>query len=204
MVLGPEAAVPVALIFSFENAMHFTVAPLMMALAGSEKAKGLKLAVKVIQRILLHPFIIATMLGALVAWAQFQLPDPLARLLDYLAQAAAPCALFAMGVTLALNPIRRVPHELGAIVTLKLVIHPILCWVVLSAVGDFSEVWIYSAILLAGLPTAASAFVIAQQYDLWVQRASASVLMTTVFSVVTLTVIAYFIVNGIVPADLFP
>jgi predicted permease len=65
-------------------------------------------------------------------------------------------------------------------------------------------VWIYSAILLAGLPTAASAFVIAQQYDLWVQRASASVLMTTVFSVVTLTVIAYFIVNGIVPADLFP
>jgi predicted permease len=204
MVLGPEAAVPVALIFSFENAMHFTVAPLMMALAGSEKAKGLKLAVKVIQRILLHPFIIATMLGALVAWAQFQLPDPLARLLDYLAQAAAPCALFAMGVTLALNPIRRVPHELGAIVTLKLVIHPILCWFVLSAVGDFSEVWIYSAILLAGLPTAASAFVIAQQYDLWVQRASASVLMTTVFSVVTLTVIAYFIVNGIVPADLFP
>jgi predicted permease len=204
LVLGPEAAVPVALIAALENVMHFTVTPLMMALAGSEKASGLKLAASVVRRIVFHPFILATMLGALAAWAQFTPPEPVSRLLDYLAQAAAPCALFAMGVTLALNPIRRVPREVGAIVTLKLVVHPVLCWVVLSLFGDFSEVWVYAAVLLAGLPTAANAFVIAQQYDTWVQRASASVLINTVLSVVTLTVITYFIVNGIVPADLFP
>lgn len=204
MVLGPEATVPVALIVALENVMHFTVTPLMMALAGSEKATGLKLAASVVRRILLHPFVIATALGALVAWAHIELPEPLARLLDYLAPAAAPCALFAMGVTLALNPIRRVPREVGAIVTLKLVVHPILCWVVLSLFGNFSEVWVYAAVLLAGLPTAANAFVIAQQYDTWVQRASASVLINTVLSVVTLTVITYLIVNRIVPADLFP
>ena len=204
VVLGPEAAVPVALIFSFENVMHFTVAPLMMALAGSEKKSGLKLAASVIRRIVLHPFILATMLGTLAAWAHFVPPAPLGRFLDYLAPAAAPCALFAMGVTLALNPLTRVPPELGVIVPLKLIVHPILCWVVLSLFGDFSEVWVYSAILLAGLPTATNAFVLAQQYDVWVQRASASVLINTVLSVVTLTVIAYLIVNRIMPADLFP
>ena len=128
----------------------------------------------------------------------------MSRLLDYLAQAAAPCALFAMGVTLALRPLKRVPRELGIISALKLVVHPILCWVMLSLFGNFSDVWVYSAILLAALPTAANVFVIAQQYGVWVQRASASVLITTMLSVVTVTAIIYLIVNGILPADLFP
>ncbi len=204
LVFGPEAAVPVALIFSFENVMHFTLAPLMMALAGGEKTSGFALAVNVVRRIVLHPFILATIAGGLAAWAQIEPPLPLSRLLDYLAQAAAPCALFAMGVTLALRPLKRVPRELGAISALKLVVHPILCWVLLSLFGNFSDVWVYSAVLLSALPTAANVFVIAQQYGVWVQRASASVLVTTVLSVATLTTIIYLIVNGIVPADLFP
>ena len=37
LAFGPEAAVPVALIFCFENIMHFTVAPMMMALSGGEQ-----------------------------------------------------------------------------------------------------------------------------------------------------------------------
>lgn len=204
LVFGPEAAVPVALIFSFENVMHFTLAPMLMALAGSEKTSGAALALGVAKRIVLHPFIIATAAGGLAAWAQVQPPAPVSRLLDYLAQAAAPCALFAMGVTLALRPLKRVPRELGIISALKLVVHPILCWVMLSLFGNFSDVWVYSAILLAALPTAANVFVIAQQYGVWVQRASASVLVTTMLSVVTVTAIIYLIVNGILPADLFP
>jgi len=204
LVFGPEAAVPVALIFSFENVMHFTVAPLMMALAGTEKSTGLALALTVVKRILLHPFIIATIAGGLAAWAQIEPPAAVSRLLDYLAQAAAPCALFAMGVALASRPLKRVPRELGAISTLKLVVHPLLCWVILSLFGNFSDVWVYSAIMLAALPTAANVFVIAQQYDVWVQRASASIFINTVLSVVTLTVVLYLIVNGIMPADLFP
>ncbi|RIK85983.1 MAG: malonate transporter [Hyphomicrobiales bacterium] len=204
LVFGPEAAVPVALIFSFENVMHFTLAPMLMALAGGEKGPLGALALGVVRRIVLHPFIIATAAGGLAAWAQVEPPAPVSRLLDYLAQAAAPCALFAMGVTLTLRPLKRVPRELGAIAGLKLVVHPVLCWVMLSLFGNFSEVWVYAAILLAALPTAANVFVIAQQYGVWVERASASVLITTMLSVVTVTAIIYLIVNGILPADLFP
>lgn len=204
LVFGPEAAVPVALIVAFENVMHFIVAPLLMAVAGSEKNAGLALALGVVRRIVLHPFIIAMLAGGFVAWARIEPPAPVSRLLDYLAQAAAPCALFAMGVTLALRPLKRVPRELGAISLLKLVVHPILCWVMLSLFGDFSDIWVYSAIMLAALPSATNVFVIAQQYDVWVQRASASVFINTVLSVATLTVVIYLIVNGIVPADLFP
>ncbi|WP_421929854.1 AEC family transporter [Neoaquamicrobium sediminum] len=204
LALGPEAAVPVALIFCFENVLHFAIAPTMMALAGDEKASPGEVALGVVKRIALHPFIIATAVGVLAAWLKYEPPVPVARLLEYLAQAAAPCALFVMGVTLALQPLRRVPRELGAIVTLKLVVHPILCYVVLSLIGNFSEVWVFSAVLLAGLPTATNVFVIAQQYGVWVQRASASLLLTTVLSVVSVTGLLYLIRNGILPPDLFP
>ncbi|MGQ2902730.1 MAG: AEC family transporter [Neoaquamicrobium sediminum] len=204
LALGPEAAVPVALIFCFENVLHFAIAPTMMALAGDEKASPGQVALGVVKRIALHPFIIATAVGVLAAWLKFEPPVPVARLLEYLAQAAAPCALFVMGVTLALQPLRRVPRELSAIVTLKLVVHPILCYVVLSLIGNFSEVWVFSAVLLAGLPTATNVFVIAQQYGVWVQRASASLLLTTVLSVVSVTGLLFLIRNGILPPDLFP
>lgn len=204
LAFGPEAAVPVALVFCVENAVHFAVAPFLMALAAGEKPSAGRLALDVAKKIAFHPFIIATFIGILAAAYEFQPPVAVSKLLEYLAQAAAPCALFAMGVTLALRPLKRVPVELAPISVLKLIVHPLLCYVVLSAIGDFSPVWVYSAMLLAALPTATNVFVIAQQYDTWVQRASASVLITTVLSIGTITTLLYLIRSGVLPPDLFP
>jgi malonate transporter len=204
LAFGEEAAVPVALIFCFENIMHFVIAPMMMALSGGDKRTPGALALDVLRRIALHPFIIATAVGVSAAAIQFAPPEPLARLLEMLARAAAPCALFAMGVTLALRPLTRVPTAMAPIAGIKLVLHPIVCWIMLSAVGDFDPVWVYTAVLLAGLPTATNVFVIAQQYGVWVERASASVLITTVLSVLSVTGLLYLIKSGILPPDLFP
>lgn len=204
LAFGEQAAVPVALIFCFENIVHFAVAPMMMALSGGEKRPVPELVLDVVRKIVLHPFIIATAVGVAAAYFQFRPPVPAERLLVYLSNAAAPCALFAMGVTLALRPLNRVPAEMLPIALLKLIAHPLLCYVVLSAVGNFSPAWLFSAVLLAALPTATNVFVIAQQYGVWVQRASASVLITTCLSVFTVTGLLYLIRNGLLPADLFP
>ncbi|MER8825563.1 AEC family transporter [Mesorhizobium sp. M0938] len=204
LAFGEEVAVPVALIFCFENILHFAVAPMMMALAGDDKTSPSRLILGVLRKIVLHPFIIATALGVGAAYIGFRPPVPAERFLEYLSRAAAPCALFAMGVTLALRPPNRIPHELALIAALKLILHPLLCYVVLSWIGNFSETWIFSAVLLAALPTATNVFVIAQQYGVWVQRASASVLITTCLSVVTVTGLLYMIRHGVLPPDLFP
>ena len=205
LAFGREAAVPVALIFCFENMIHFIVAPMLMAVSDRKDAGSrMRVARGILRRIALHPFIISTAAGVAAAALRLRPPEPVDRLLDYLSSAAAPCALFAMGVTLALRPLRRAPVELAPIAVLKLIVHPVLCFLVLSAVGDFSEVWLFSAVLLAALPTATNVFVIAQQYGVWVERASASVLVTTVISVVTVTALLFAMRSGILPADLFP
>ena len=204
LAFGPEAAVPVALIFCFENILHFAIAPMMMALSGDEKGSPWQLLSQVARKILLHPFIIATAVGVFAAYMQFQPPVPVDRLLAYLSSAAAPCALFAMGVTLALRPLKRIPSELAPIAMLKLVLHPLICYVALSWVGNFPEAWIFSAVLLAALPTATNVFVMAQQYHVWVERASASILLTTCMSIATVTGLMWLIKSGTLPPDLFP
>lgn len=204
LAFGEQAAVPVALIFCFENIVHFTVAPMMMALAGDDQRPLPQLALGVVQRIVLHPFIIATAAGVAAAYFRFQPWLPLERLLSYLSSAAAPCALFAMGVTLALRPLKRIPSEMAPIAILKLIVHPLLCYVLLSWIGNFSPEWVFSAVLLASLPTATNVFVIAQQYNVWVQRASASILITTCASVATVTGLLFMIRHGFLPPDLFP
>lgn len=204
--LGPEAAVPVALILCFDNTLHFVMAPLMMAVSGraDQRQSPRELALSVLKKVFTHPFILATIVGVAAAIIQFQPPAPLANLLGYLQNAAAPCALFAMGVTVALTPVGRMPRILGVLVPIKLLIHPVIVYVLVSWVGDFDPVWVYAAVLLASLPTATNVFVIAQQYNVWVVRASSMVLVTTAASVVTVTTLLFLIASGTLPPDLFP
>lgn len=204
LALGEQAAIPVALIFCFENVMHFTLAPAFMAASGRQEQSPARLALDIVRRIVLHPFIIATAVGVGAAALHAAPPAPAARLIEYLAQAAAPCALFAMGVTLALRPLKRIPAALGYIVPIKLILHPLAMYIALSWVGDFDRVWIFTAMLLAALPTATNVFVIAQQYGVWIERASASVLLSTTASVLTVSALIYLIAAGLLPPDLFP
>ena len=82
-----------------------------------------------------------------------------------LSSAAAPCALFAMGVTAAMRPLKRIPRELGYLVPIKLIAHPVLVYLVVSSMPDIPSLWLHSAVLLAALPSATNVFVLAQQYD---------------------------------------
>jgi malonate transporter and related proteins len=204
LAFGEAAAVPVALIFCFENALHFIVAPALIALGGQDRRPAIQVARDVVLRIVLHPFIISTAIGFVAAAFHFQAPLPVQRLIDYLAQAAAPCALFAMGVTLALRPLKRVPAEITYIVPAKLILLPALMYLYLSAAGDFDPIWVQTAVLLAALPTATNVFVIGQQYGVWQERASATVLITTLMSVLTVSGLLYLIKSGALPGDLFP
>ncbi|WP_137131196.1 AEC family transporter [Rhizobium sp. FY34] len=204
LVLGEQAAVPVALIVCFENALHFIVAPAMMALSGGDRRPPLAVAGDVIRKVALHPFILSTAAGFLVAALGVDVPLAAMRLVDYLAQAAAPCALFAMGVTLALRPLKRVPVEIGYIAFAKLVALPALMYLVLKTVGGMDAAWVHSAVLLAALPTATNVFVIGQHYCVWQERASATVLVTTVLSIATLPVLLYLISAGFLPVEGMP
>ncbi len=203
VAMGPESAVPVALIFVFDSLFFFTVVPLLMGVAGARKGSLFDTVRLIVWRVVTHPFNIATAAGFVAAALQMPPPVPIAKLLGLLQGAAAPCALFVMGVTVAQRPLRKIESEMPLLLALKLVAHPVMVWVLLSAFWDFGRVWTFSAVLMASLPPALSVFVIATQYQTYVERSSQLVLAGTVASVVTVTAWLYFIAAGAISYDLF-
>jgi predicted permease len=202
--LGPQAVVPTALIFVFDCILIFTLVPFLMATASGERMKLGATAMYVVKRVAGHPFNIATAIGVVMAYFRWEAPAAIDTMLTFLKNAAAPCALFAMGVTVALRPLKRAPVEVMPLLVLKLLIHPLIVWVLLSLVGDFGQVWTYVAILMAALPPALNVFIIARQYDTYVEEASAIVLLGTLASTITLTAALVLAVEGRIPYDLFP
>lgn len=195
---GPQAAVPVALIFCFDNIFLFSVVPVLMALFGTKRRSLPATMVHVAKQILLHPLIVASYLGATAAALHINPPVAVDRMLEFLQNAAAPVALFALGVTVALRPFDRVPWDVPGVIAIKLLLHPAIVFGCLMLLGPFDPQWAAVALLMASLPPALNAFIIARQYDAWVEAASASVLFGTLCSVVTLTTMIYLLKTGLI------
>ena len=202
--LGAQAAAPVALIFCFETLLFFTLVPLLMAIARPSSKRLGTAVLEVIQKIAFNPLVVATALGVLSAAVDFEPPVALDRLMQFLQSAAAPCALFTLGVTVALRPFTRVPWEVPVLVLIKLVVHPALALLLLTAFGPFDPRLVATAVLMAALPPALNVFVLARQYEAWVAPASGSVLLGTLLSVATLTTVMWLVQHGGLPQSLIP
>ncbi len=201
--LGPEASAAVVLVFVFDSILLFSLVPFLMALGGVGKKSALATAREVAWRVLTHPFNVATLLGVLASFLKLQLPEVLDKMTLWLQQAAAPCALFLLGVTVALRPIKTIPGEVPALVAIKLLLHPLLVWVLLSAIGGVPAPWVYTAIIMAALPPALNIFVVSTQYRVGIERASACLLIGTIVSMITLPGFLWLVKTGRITADLF-
>lgn len=200
---GSTAGIPMVLIFTFDSALLFTITPLMMALGGTVRTDAAKLAEGIARQIFLNPLVIATALGFAVAGSAIKIPTAADALLSLVAGAAAPGALFVLGVNLALRPMARLPAEVPILVSVKLLIHPLIVYLLLSWVGGFDPIWIHTAVLIAALPPAANMVALAQQYRVYEVRASAALLLGTVISVATVTLVVIALLRDVFPLDPF-
>ena len=202
-LLGAGASAPVALIFVFDTIFLFSATPALMALAGLERRSPLATLLDVLRKVLTHPFVVATILGIAASVLRWQPPRALDTMIGWLSGAAAPAALFLLGVTVALRPVGRIGADTLLLVAIKLVAHPLIVWTVLSAIGGLEAVWIEAAIVMAALPPALNIFVLARQYETGIERASACVLVGTVLSIATLSAFILLLGTGTMPPNLF-
>jgi malonate transporter len=195
-VLGPKAAAPTALIFCCDSIFLFSIVPLLIELTDRDHPSLLHAMGVVVRQIVLNPLIMSACLGALVAALHLRFPVALDNTILFLQNAAAPTALFVLGVTVALRPFERIPWEVPGVIAVKLVIHPLLAFGLMLAFGPFAQPWAATAVLMASLPPALNVFVIARQNDTWVKPASVAVLVGTFASVVTLTSAMWMLQTG--------
>jgi malonate transporter len=195
-VLGSKAAAPTALIFCCDSIFLFTAVPLLIELTDRDHPSILHAFAVVLRQIALNPLIMSAGAGALAAALHLQMPVPIDRTLAFLQNAAAPTALFVLGVTVALRPFDRVPWEVPWVIAVKLLIHPLAAFALVLWFGPFAQPWAATAVLMASLPPALNVFVISRQNDAWIEPASVAVLIGTFASVLTLTSVMWLLQTG--------
>jgi predicted permease len=134
-----------------------------------------------------NPLPLSIVAGIVWSGLALPLPTPVERWLDLLGAAASPCALFAIGLFLSDKSVRSGLAEAGLATVIKLLLQPLLAAVVLPWFIDLKSVPGQAALVMASLPTAANAFVLAKQFGVQVEQNTASVLLSTAFSVVTVS-----------------
>jgi len=134
-----------------------------------------------------NPLPMSIALGIVVSAIGLPIPTPAEKWLDLLGSAAAPCALFAIGLFLSDKSVKSGLAEAGLATLIKLLLQPLLALLMLPLFVDLNSVAGKAALLMAALPTAANAFVLAKQFDLSVEQNTAAVLLSTAFSVITVS-----------------
>lgn len=195
-VLGARAAAPTALIFCCDSIFLFTIVSLFIELTDGDHPSVLHALRVVVRQIALNPLIMSACAGALAAALDLHLPVAIDNTILFLQNAAAPTALFVLGVTVALRPFDRVPWEVPGVIAIKLFVHPFAAFGFMLLFGPFAQPWAAVAVLMASLPPALNVFVIARQNDVWIKPASVAVLIGTFASVVTVTSVIWFIQTG--------
>ena len=163
-------------------------------LQAMSKARTGSVAARVVQAwrdSLLTPLVAAIVAGLMVSATGLGLAPPIERFLDVLGQAAAPSALFALGVALAGRRVGEGRGELLYMTIGKLAIHPGNAALFMIVVFDVEWQWVQVGVLFAALPIANTVFVLATQFRTYEERTSAAILVTTLASIATLSGLVY-------------
>lgn len=184
---GPEGALPATIAAVFGSTVMMALSVILIEIGQHSGGSFLRSLLKIVLAILRNPLLLASAAGLAISALGWTLPDAVAGFLDMLGKAAAPCALFAIGLFLVGQSVTRGAGEIGLIVVVKMFVQPAVTWLLVLLYLPRDPLWGKAAILLAALPTAANAFVLARQYNLFVARSSGAILLTTIVSVATLS-----------------
>jgi malonate transporter len=142
-------------------------------------------------RVFANPLLFAVLAGAAFSGLGASLPAPLDELVRLLATAAGPLALFVIGLSLVRPDAPLRTPMLALPVAVKLVVHPLAVWAVMSALG-LDAFTVRVAVLTAALPSAGWVFIFAVRHHADAGRISATILWSTALAYATFSAIAAF------------
>jgi len=186
-LLGEVAAGPVLFVLAIDLIVFGSL--LVLVITASREGAVSGAAVKRLGlSILQNPMLMSMAAGLIWSSLSFPVAGAFDRFLTVLGSAATPCALFAIGASLAGKSAER-PGTAAWLGFAKLFLHPM-------AVAGFAlfvfEVDPFAAgvmVAAAAMPTAGNVFIVALHYGIAPARVSSTILVSTIGSVVTLTIV---------------
>ena len=169
----------------------FAVAIVLIEIGLQTEARPAHLLLKVGRSLIRNPLLVAPVLGAGWATTGFPIPASAETFFRLLGDAASPCALVALGLFLGERR-AAAPSERGVsgsllLVGLKLILQPVLAWVLATQVFRLAPALTHLVVVLAALPTGTGPFMLAEFYGREATITARSILLSTIGSLVTVS-----------------
>jgi predicted permease len=194
---GQQAAVPAAIATILHNIPAIMAVIITFGIFNNDskdKNTTSSVVAQAAKTTLLNPLTLSVIAGVIFSVLAIPLPETLITFTTFLAAAAGPTALFALGVGLAGLDIKSHVSvknlvKLSPIVGLKILIQPTVTF--LAAYYwlkmDLSDIYLLVAIVMAAQPVGAGVYVFANKYDYFQDETSISIIISLLITVVTLS-----------------
>jgi hypothetical protein len=188
LAFGDQGALPLFIIIGTHGFVMFPLFTIMMEIGQIGKAPLKTLVSKTSYGLITNPLVIGLLGGLVCNLLGITLWKPLDEIAKLLGNAVTPGALFALGATLAGFRKKIQWKELPLIVLMKIIVHPLLVWLLAVIVFGLTDViWIQVLVILAALPTGVNPFLFASRYNAGQLLSSGAVFISTFISIFTLS-----------------
>ena len=187
LAFGAEAAIPLALILLADTFVLLTTL-IFYKLTETRKTSLRELSKEIIQRFIYNPLMMSVFVAFIFSTVDIKIVTAIDRTLSIVAASATAVALIALGVSLNVTSIKNQKSVLFFIAVIKLIVHPILIFIVFQFQTNIDPIWVKTAIVCASLPVAANVFVLANYYKNFESESAAAITITTIVSSITVTI----------------
>lgn len=205
-LLGGRGLAPAVVSLAVDMVVTTSLCIGLSRLNAAGDSKDPAVARKVLKGVLVNPLPWAILLGGLSSYADVSLYGPLARMVEMMANAGSPAALFTIGAVLARSQLHTAAggksagsRDVPRMVLFKLVLHPCLVLLVgklAMFVGlPLSASALTVLALVAALPSASSIPMLSERYGADTGRVAQVVLVTTAFAFISFSASVAFLLG---------
>lgn len=192
-LLIAQAAVPyLAMTLVIENIILLSLMLILIESSDQQDKTLSTIILSTLQNLAKNPIILSIILGLICSVYTVQWPVSLELPLKSLASTASPLAIFVIGASLATLTIKDLSKDVLIICTIKLLIMPIVVTSIIYIMPGSTAKMAYAALILSALPMA-TAFGIYGQLNGIAEQSVASVMLSTLLSLVSIALIMQFI-----------
>lgn len=145
------------------------------------------------KKVILNPVILATIFGVAVYGLQIQVPTVVNEFLIRMSAMLMPVAMIVLGSTFANLSLKKMIRDsrVWVMVLVRLFVLPLFVVLALTIIAKDYELVAYTLLVAMSAPIGANVAILAQQYDRDTQLATSQIMMTTLFSIISMPLMVW-------------
>ncbi len=187
--LGEESIFYVAIYNIVFNVLLYTVG-IKFVRKGKDDDKGLDL------KLLINPGTVASAIGIMIFLTGIPIPEFIMGSIKSIGSTCTPLSMVVIGSMLSLLPIKKMfsDKNIYIVTFIRLFLLPFIIYTLLKYILKIEDSWLIAIpVMIAGMPVASNAAMMAEAYDSDGELASQGILITTLFSCISIPILIYFL-----------